>query len=104
MSIRSMAVRGSQSYSGGRARLRTKKRVHRIWKDAGLQLPRRRPKKRCRGPKGEVIHKAEHMNHVWTYDFMEYCTERGRKIGILIIVDEYSRECVAIPVVCRYRQ
>jgi len=75
-----------------------KKRVHRIWKEEGLQLPRRRPKKRRRGPNGEVIHKAEYMNHVWTYDFVEDRTERGRKIRILTIVDEYTRECLAIRV------
>ncbi|MDY0392143.1 MAG: IS3 family transposase [Candidatus Bipolaricaulis sp.] len=53
------------------------KRVHRIWKAEGLQVPRRRPGKRRRGPPGEVIRKAEHPNHVWTYDFIEDRTERG---------------------------
>ena len=75
-----------------------KKRVHRIWKEEGLQLPRRRPKKRRRGPKGEVIHRAEWPNHVWSYDFVEDHTERGRKIRMLTIVDEYTRECLAIRV------
>jgi len=75
-----------------------KKRVHRIWKEEGLQLPRRRPKKRHRGPKGEVIHRAECPNHVWSYDFVEDHTERGRKIRMLTIVDEYTRECLAIQV------
>lgn len=75
-----------------------KKRVHRIWKEEGLQLSRRRPKKRRRGPKGEVIRRAEYPNHVWSYDFVEDRTERGRKLRMLTIVDEYTRECLAIRV------
>ena len=73
-----------------------KKRAHRIWKEEGLQLTHRRPKKRRHGPKGEVIHRAEYPNHVWTYDFVEDRTERGRKIRMLTIVDENTRECLAI--------
>lgn len=73
-----------------------KKRVHRIWKEEGLQQPLRRPKRRRRGPKGEVIRKAEHPNHVWTYDFLEDRTERGGKLRILTVLDEYTRECLAI--------
>lgn len=75
-----------------------KKRVHRIWQEEGLQLPRRRPRKRRRGPPREVIQKAERMNHVWSYDIVEDWTERGRKIRILAVVDEYTRESLALRV------
>jgi putative transposase len=71
-----------------------KNRVHRIWKAEGLQLPRHRPKRR-RYAKGEVARKAEYRNHVWTYDFMEDRTEKGGKVRILNVVDEYTRECHA---------
>jgi putative transposase len=75
-----------------------KKRVHRIWKSEGLGLPRRRPKRRRMGPTGEIVNKAEYPNHVWSYDFVEDRTERGGKLRILAIIDEYTRECLAIRV------
>ena len=72
-----------------------KKRVHRIWKLEGLSLPLRRPR-RCRiGPTGGVVNKAEYPDHVWSYDFIEDRTERGGKLRILAIIDEYTRECLA---------
>lgn len=75
-----------------------KKRVHRIWKEEGLQLPRRRRKRRALGAKGEVVPKALYKNHVWTYDFIEDRTETGSRLRILAVVDEYTRECLAIEV------
>ena len=44
------------------------------------------------------MHKAEYPNHVWSYDFVEDRTERGGKLRILVIIDEYTRECLAIRV------
>jgi len=75
-----------------------RKRVHRIWKSEGLGLPQRRPKRRRMGSVGEIINKAEYPNHVWSYDFVEDRTERGGKLRILAIIDEYTRECLAIRV------
>jgi len=72
------------------------KRVHRIWKEEGLGLKRKRPPKRRYGPKGEVIKKAEHPNHVWTYDFIEDRTVKQDRIRILAVVDEFTREALAI--------
>jgi len=72
-----------------------KKRVHRIWKEEGLQI-RRKAKKRRGGPRGEVIRKAVRMNHVWSYDFIEDRTETGNKVRFLTVVDEFTRECLAI--------
>jgi transposase InsO family protein len=74
------------------------KRVHRIWKLEGLGLRRKRPKRRAYGPTGEVLNKAERPNHVWTYDFIEDRTERGGKLRILTVLDEFTRECLAIRV------
>jgi len=44
------------------------------------------------------VNKAEYPNHVWSYDFVEDRTERGGKLRILAIIDEYTRECLAIRV------
>ncbi len=74
------------------------KRVHRLWKEEGLQQPRRKPRKRYYGPKGEVKQKATHINHVWSYDFVEDRTEKGHKLRILAIMDEYTRESLAVQV------
>jgi len=75
-----------------------KKRVHRIWKSEGLSLPQRRPRRRKRGVTGGIVNKAEYPNHVWSYDFVEDRTERGGKLRILVIIDEYTRECLAIKI------
>ncbi len=48
------------------------------------------------GPVGEIVNKAEYPNHVWSYDFVEDRTERGGKLRILVIIDEYTRECLII--------
>ena len=50
------------------------------------------------GPKGEVTKRAEHPNHVWTYDFVEDRTERGGRLRILVVLDEYTRESLAVRV------
>jgi transposase InsO family protein len=81
-----------------RGRRVNKKRVHRLWKAEGLSLPRRRKKRRARGPKGEVVRRAEYPGHVWSYDIIEDRTERGGKLRILCVVDEYTRESLAIRV------
>jgi transposase InsO family protein len=74
------------------------KRVHRLWKEAGLGLPKKRPKRRQYGPKGAVVNKAQHPNHVWSYDFVEDRTAKGGRLKILAVVDEYTRECLALHV------
>jgi len=75
-----------------------KKRVPRIWKSEGLSLPRRRPRRRRRGPRGEVVKRARRPNHVWTYDFIEDRTERGGRLKILTVLDEFTRQSLAIRV------
>lgn len=73
------------------------KRVHRLWREAGFGLPRRRPRKRVKNPVKMPL-EALYPNHVWTYDFMQDATEDGRKLKILTVVDEHTRESVAIGV------
>lgn len=74
------------------------KRVHRLWKEEGLGLKRRGPKRRSYGPKGAVVNRAGRPNHVWTYDFVEDRTARGGKLKLLCVVDEFTRQCHAIRV------
>jgi len=74
------------------------KRVHRIWKREGLQISRKKVRKRRAGPKGEVALRAERPNRVWTYDFLEDRTEERRKLRMLTVLDEYTRECLHITV------
>ena len=47
---------------------------------------------------GETVNRAEHPNHVWSYDFLEDRTELGGKVRILVVIDEYTRECLGIRV------
>lgn len=73
------------------------KRVRRLCRQQGLLLRQRRRRKR-RGIGLGVPCKAEYPNHVWAYDFMEDRTESGRKLRILTIEDEFTRQCLAIEV------
>ncbi len=45
-----------------------------------------------------AVRRAEHQNHVWSYDFLMDRTEEGRQLKLLPVVDEYTRECLAIEV------
>jgi len=76
------------------------KRVQRLWRKEGLQVPYRRKMKKSRGSSANAcfVKKAEFMNHVWTYDFTEDTTEDGRKLKFLTVLDEWTRESLAIEV------
>lgn len=80
-----------------------KKRVERIWRQEGLKVPQRQPKRgRLWLNDGSCIRlQPEHPNHVWSYDFVEDRTHDGRKIRMLNIVDEFTREALAIRVARR---
>ena len=72
------------------------KRIYRLWKQAGLCLPRKR--KRRRGRKGTVPLQAKYPNHVWTYDFVQDATADGRKLRCLTLLDEFTRRSLTIEV------
>jgi transposase InsO family protein len=76
------------------------KRVERIWRREGLKVPARQPKRsRLWLNDGSCIRlRPEHPNHVWSYDFVEARTHDGRKVRMLNIIDEFTRECLAIRV------
>lgn len=75
-----------------------RKRVYRIWRQEGLQLPRRKTVKRRYGDSKGTLRRASRPNEVWTYDFLEARTERGGKLRMLTVLDEYTRECLSIHV------
>jgi len=77
-----------------------RKRVARIWRQEGLKVPQKQPKRgRLWLNEGSCLRlRPEHPNHVWSYDFVEDRTHDGRKIRMLNIIDEFTRECLAIRV------
>ena len=74
------------------------KRVERIWRREGLKVPQKQPKRgRLWLNDGSCIRlRPEYPGHVWAYDFVEGRTHDGRKFRILAIIDEASRECLAL--------
>ena len=76
------------------------KRVERIWRREGLKVPAKQPKRgRLWLNDGSCVRlRAEHRNHVWSYDFVEDRTHDGRKYRMLNVIDEFTHECPAIRV------
>ena len=74
------------------------KRVERLWRQEGLKVPKRQPKRRRLWfNDGSCIRlRPLHRNHVWSYDFVADRTSDGKSIRMLNILDEYSRECLKI--------
>jgi len=75
-----------------------KKRVERLWRREGLKVPYKQPKRRRLWfNDGSCIRlRAEHKDHIWSYDFVMTRTHDGRPIHILAVLDEFTRECLAI--------
>jgi transposase InsO family protein len=76
------------------------KHVQRIWREEGLKVPQKQPKRRRLWLNdGSCIRlRPQYKNHVWSYDFVADRTSDGRPIRMLTIIDEYTRECLAIKV------
>lgn len=76
------------------------KRVERIWREEGLKVPKKQPKRgRLYYNDGSCIRlKPLYPNHVWSYDFVSDRLANGKKIRMLTVIDEYSRRCLAIEV------
>jgi putative transposase len=72
-------------------------RTHRLWRKAGLQLPRRRPRRRIATGRPRPL-PATSANFVWAYDFVFDACANGQQIKCLTVVDEFTRECLAIDV------
>lgn len=76
------------------------KRVERIWRQEGLKVPARQPKRsRLWHNDGSCFRlRPGYRDHVWSYDFVAERTKDGRPLKLLTIIDEYTRECLAIRV------
>jgi len=76
------------------------KRVERLWRLEGLKIPSRQPRRgRLWLNDGSCIRlRAERPNHVWSYDFVHHRTHDGRVFRTLNVLDEHTRECLAIRV------
>ena len=74
--------------------------MERIWRQEGLKVPQKQPKRgRLWLNDGSCVRlRPTHRNHVWSYDFVADRTHDGRSLRILTVIDEYSRECLAIVV------
>ncbi len=71
------------------------KRIERIWREYGFTLPARRKRKKVRT--GDTVPvSATCPNHVWTYDFMFDATFGGRRMKVLTVIDEFTREALAV--------
>jgi transposase InsO family protein len=85
---------GTDAFGGWKVNF---KRVHRFWKKH-MQVPQKQRKRRRllgASANGCVRHRATHRNHVWSYDFLTERTEDGRHLRILVVIDEFTRECLA---------
>jgi len=83
--------------------LLNKKWVHRLWREEGLKVPEKQHKRQHLPILGETKNgctkrRAEHKDHVWSYDFVMDLTEEGRSLKMMPVVDEYTRECLSIDV------
>jgi len=81
------------------------KRVERIWRREGLKVPQKQPKRgRLWLNDGSCVRlRPSWRHHVWAYDFVQGRTHDGRVFRMLTVIDEYSRECLAIEVARRLR-
>jgi transposase InsO family protein len=74
------------------------KRVQRLWQEARLQVPRSRRRRRRLTHPEQVPTQATYPGQVWTYDFVHDACWNGAKLKVLPVVDEFTRECLAIEV------
>ena len=78
-------------------------RIERIWRQEGLKVPQKQPKRgRLWLNDGSCVRKrAEHRDHVWSYDFVHDATHDGRSLRMLTVMDEHTRECLSVDVARR---
>jgi transposase InsO family protein len=76
------------------------KRVERLWRQEGLKVPKKQPKRRrlWLNDGSCVRRRPEYPDHVWSYDFVHARTSDGRAFKMLTLIDEYTRESLAIDV------
>ena len=86
-----------QIFLGRRGHTMSTDRMHRLWRQAGLQVPRKRPRRRVATGRPRPTPPTR-ANHVWAYDFLFDTCANGQALKCLTVVDEWTRECLAIDV------
>jgi putative transposase len=86
-----------QVFLARRGHLMSADRTHRLWRHAGLQVPRKRPRRRIAAHRPRPQTPAA-ANVVWAYDFVFDACANGQQLKCLTVIDEYTRECLAIDV------
>jgi putative transposase len=84
-------------FLGRRGHAMSADRAHRLWRSAGLQVPRRRPRRRIATGRPRPLAPSR-ANEVWAYDFVFDACASGQTLKCLTVIDEYTRECLAIDV------
>ena len=76
------------------------KRVYRLWCQEGFKIGKKQHKRLYLGCSENACHRRrpEHYNHIWSYDFLSERLENGRWVKLLVIIDEFTRECLAMDV------
>ena len=72
--------------------------VYRLWKQQNLSLPKKRPRKARAGTTVGIVPQADKVNQVWTYDFVFDQSLSGKSLKMLTLIDEFTRECLAVEV------
>jgi putative transposase len=80
-----------------------RKRVYRLYREEGLCLKRRRPKRRRAVVPRQTRVAATAVNERWAMDFMSDALAGGQKLRVLTVLDTYTRECVALEVGVHFR-
>lgn len=76
------------------------KRVYRLWRREGLKVARKARKQRSKGTSANSCSKrpAEYKDHIWAMDFIHDSTASGSSLKMLVVEDEFTRECLALEV------
>ena len=96
-SIRATAIGRSGSSSSAQGHVMSADRTYRLWRQAGLQVPKKRPRRRVATSRPRPLPPTA-VNHVWAYDFVFDTCADGRTLKCLTVIDEFTRECLAIDV------
>lgn len=95
--IRAMATGGFACFLRREGHPMSRHRAHRLWRLAGLQLPRRTSRRRAAASRPRPL-PAVGPNHVWAYDSVFDACANGQQLKCLTVIDEFTRECLAIDV------
>jgi putative transposase len=86
-----------QVFMGRHGHAMSPDRTHRLWRLAGLQVPRKRPRRRVASSRPRPLAPTR-AGEVWAYDFVFDACANGQQLKCLTVVDEFTRECLAIDV------